>query len=57
MAEMSLNGTVDLAYASSGVVWRLQSPIGSVLEETGHGNLESEKLTDERLRQSQTLLV
>jgi PAS domain S-box-containing protein len=56
MAEMSLNATVDLDYASSGMVWRLQSPIGSVLEENGHGNLESEKLTDEGLRQSQTLL-
>jgi PAS domain S-box-containing protein len=57
MAEMSLNGTVDLDYASSGLVWRLQSPIGSVLEENDHCNLESEKLADERLRQSQTLLV
>ena len=57
MAEISLNATVDLDYASSGLVWRLQSPIGSVLEKNGHGNLESEKLTDERLRQSQTLLV
>ena len=57
MAGISLNGTVDLDYASSGVVWRLQSPIGSVLEENGRGNLKSEKLTDERLRQSQTLLV
>ena len=34
MAEMSLNATVNLDYASSGLVWRLQSPIGSVLEET-----------------------
>ena len=45
MAEMSLNGTVKLDYASSGLVWRLQSPIGSVLEGNGHGTLDSEKLT------------
>ena len=45
MAEMSLNGTVKLDYASSGLVWRLQSPICSVLEKNDHCNLESEKLT------------
>jgi hypothetical protein len=42
MAEMSLNAVVNLDYASSGLVWRLQSPIGSVLEENGHCKLESE---------------
>jgi PAS domain S-box-containing protein len=36
MAEMSLNATVSLDYDPSGVVWRLQSPIGSVLEENDH---------------------
>ena len=39
------------------VLAALSSPIRSVLAETARGNLESEKLTDERLRQSQTLLV
>ncbi len=32
MAEMSLNAIVNLEYASSGLVWRLRSPIGAVLE-------------------------
>ena len=32
MAEMSLNAVVNLAYASSGLVWRLQSPSCGVLE-------------------------
>ncbi len=45
VTEMSLNAAVALDYASSGLVWRLQSRIGSVLEENGHCNLESEKLT------------
>jgi two-component sensor histidine kinase len=43
MAEMSLNATVKLDYASSGLVWRLQSPIGSVLEGNGYCNLASGK--------------
>jgi PAS domain S-box-containing protein len=45
IAEMGLDATVKLDYAPSGLVWRLQSPIGSVLEGNGHGTLESEKLS------------
>ena len=40
MVEMSLSATVDLDYKPSGLVWRLQSLIGGVLE--------SEKLTERR---------
>jgi hypothetical protein len=32
MAERSLNGTVDLDYAASGVTWRLTCPIANALE-------------------------
>jgi two-component sensor histidine kinase len=32
MAERSLNGTVDLDYAASGLTWRLACPIVNVLE-------------------------
>ena len=32
MVEMSLNATVNLDYEPSGLVWRLRSPIGAVLE-------------------------
>ena len=32
VVEMSLNATVNLAYASSGLVWQLQSPVVGVLE-------------------------
>ena len=32
MVEMSLNGVVNLDYEPSGLAWRLQSPLGGVLE-------------------------
>ena len=32
MAEMSLNAVVSLDYEPSGLVWRLQCPIGGILE-------------------------
>jgi PAS domain S-box-containing protein len=34
MAERSVNGTVDLEYAPSGVTWRLTCPVASALEPT-----------------------
>ena len=44
LVEIGLNATVKLDYASSGLVWRLRSPIGSVLEGNGHCTIESERL-------------
>ena len=34
MAERSVDGTVGLDYAPSGLTWRLTCPVGNVLERT-----------------------
>jgi PAS domain S-box-containing protein len=43
MAEMSLDATVELDFPATGLVWRLQCPVGQVLSEGGSTSIDKSK--------------